>query len=376
MVFLGIALLLVGCAPQSTPSPSPNASPTLGETGPPVTEEPSAELTPEPTVAPFLTERPDSLWAFDCAAVAAVFDTALDGLTFIDPPHAPSEGYLDNPGSWLDSVTNQGGLHCVWTNDVGRAYLGEPYIYTRGSPIGGLTDARYLAVVALPGASGGFETAYGFRGQNTITSSCQYNRTHGYTNADVEARRGDDWLRINLMLPPAACDQWMPRMSGIFDQIAAARLPGSLARPAGVPAVPENCQELIAPVDALLPAPLGIAPFMSVLYSTEPMPSLLRGKLHCAWGSEWQASLTVLEAGSWLLPHHAARMQQFGEAVEIKAAGLAPGDQAWRMHDAEGTVIFWVSLRGNLYRGWMPSGTDDAGLGAFVDALAEWQGTP
>lgn len=368
------AVLLTGCTadPGGSAGSATGPSP-IGTAGPDAS--PSAPADPG-----LVVERPAPLWSITCAEIAAAFGSSLDGLTFIDAPVAQSSGEFANPLAWRDSVTNQGGLNCVWGNAVGlSAYVGEPYIYTRGAPLGEYYEARYLSVVALPGAAAGYRSLWGFTGTDFSSAACQWNQTLGYTNADFEAAVGDDWVRINLMLGPTGCDQhWTPRIQQLLERIQGSRLPGAVVRPAEVPALPANCTALIAPVDALLTAPVG-AYTLALPDQIEPFASLRRSKLQCAWGSEWPTALTVLEGGAWLLPDYHAWAATQGTPIAIESGALRPGDEAWMIPDKGSVGLFWASLRGNLYRGWvgpLPAGQEAARMSALLDVLADWQSAP
>lgn len=149
-----------------------------------------------------------------------MFGTSLDGLKLLDLPIGEVRDILTHLGSWRDAVANQGGLDCVWTNDVGMAYLDTPNIWLRGAPAGDLFDARYLSIVALPGAAAGYHSLYGYTGNDFKGDNCQWNNKYGYTNADYEAAVGEDWIRINLMIGPTGCDQyWTPRVQKVIERI-------------------------------------------------------------------------------------------------------------------------------------------------------------
>lgn len=373
-VFAVIALLLVGCAagPNApVPSSSGNASTSNGIPGEDET----------PTAEPLAIERPAPLWSVSCAELGSMFGSSLDGLKLLDLPMGEIRDMLTHLGSWRDAVANQGGLDCVWTNDVGMAYLDMPNIWLRGSPAGDLFEARYLSIVALPGAAAGYRSINGFTGKDFRGDTCQWNNNYGYTNADYEAAVGEDWIRINLMIGPTGCDQyWTPRVQKVIERIAQSRLSDPPSRSAGVATLPADCTGLIAPVDALLSAPVGPDPYAAALYGAEPFISLERSKLLCIWGTQATVVITALEGGAWLMPEYHAWAATIGRPVAIDAASLRPGDEAWMIAESSGWVTFWAALGGNLYRGSvdraLPPDQVAARMASLINVLVAWQGTP
>ncbi|MBX3086880.1 MAG: hypothetical protein KF742_00190 [Cryobacterium sp.] len=376
VVIAVVALLLVGCAAgPDAPGSSPSGNASTSD------RTPGELATPTPTAEPLAIERPAPLWSVSCAELGAMFGTSLDGMKLLDLPIGEVRDMLTHLGSWRDAVANQGGLDCVWTNDVGMAYLDTPNIWLRGTPAMDLFEARYLSIVALPGAAAGYRSLYGYTGKDFKGDNCQWNNTYGYTNADYEAAVGEDWIRINLMIGPTGCDQyWTPRVKKVIERIGQSRLSDPSSRPAGVATLPADCKALIAPVDALLSAPVGPDPYAAALYGAEPFTSLERSKLLCIWGTQATVVITALEGGAWLMPEYHAWAATIGRPVAIDATSLRPGDEAWMIPESSGWVTFWAALGGNLYRGSvdraLPPDKVAERMASLIDALVAWQGTP